>query len=412
MASEDQEGMDAMTSARSARIGRGDGRGHGGRGDRSGIGIGGRSGRGRRGGRGDGHGSSTIPPKKKPSCSRDSCIVNNGCRNPRGTTPSNVPCVELLSSGGSPVDLLSSGSGGSPDNESDDCVIVEATVAPSEFHSIPPQRQTLMLKKLNQRNSDANVHSLDQVTMKTVLDDLITNRDVLLVKAREKDQTTTPNGEIASLLQDKIPFSVAKNIAKSRIAEFLVKSWNVMSYFLKNVKLSRKLQRDLEMYTSLMERIDSACEAELVASADADKNATSFKLSARALGRCYLIEGSKPGAAFPKCAKCGHTCHDEPKKNKVAAKNNININEKWLKDKITIGKWLDGTGPPLLGMNGQILQVLTNPKHEPEVIQCHCSKNYQSITAGRAKCLLSCYDKKTGIQHDPGDCPICKCSCS
>jgi len=177
-------------------------------------------------------------------------------------------------------------------------------------------------------------------------------------------------------------------------------------------KLGREEMHDMHSYLQLMELIENSSKRELAEADNEDRNAKSIKLSGQEMERNFLGKGNNVDRhRFPECPKCGHHLIDEPNSNKSVAKKNTELQSKWEKDRLALGKYLNGEGPALV-VNSKIIMSVPNPRLEPELIVCHCWQNSCSAYAGGPQCITNCFDAKTKTQFDMGKCPLCLCSCS
>ena len=244
---------------------------------------------------------------------------------------------------------------------------------PSEFIA---RLNTRMVKKLSKKNHKNDNNSFSSATLRSALVQVSTVKIALKLEALQLDGDV--DGEsFSSIIDSCIPSTVNVKIGKDDVVNKLVLAWSLTRYLVgdgeNQIQLKREHQRVYSQFSSIMSRIEAACDSDVQMEGCNDKGFRSVRLSSEEMQRNYLKQAGSKKCNLP-CAfcNCSPSFTDEPPSNKEKAKRNRKAEAMYVKNAEIIQKHREGDGPPLRDDKGNVMTNQKSLKTEEEVIMCHC----------------------------------------
>ncbi len=216
---------------------------------------------------------------------------------------------------------------------------------PLGFVRILDDIKLCMLSRLDVNSLAANINAFGKSTLKRMIDDIVEERDSLLLYAEKVDPI------FWDMLDDAIfPNWLSSKTKKHEICKHLVDMWDIFKYLLsKKDLLTVAKGNQIYKYLPMIEKLEGKVMLLIERAEEVDQNSKSLKIPDKMMNRNHFESGSfkVDNKLYPSCPKCNQTLLDQPKENKAITKSNNKLQVEFKKDKKKLDNFLLYGGSPL-----------------------------------------------------------------
>ena len=296
---------------------------------------------------------------------------------------------------------------------------VQPTTTTSSKKS-PISRLTLSLSEAMKSKLAPKSAFYNTAACQSAFKPVVRNRNAIIAAAAKVKQQAP---DLYNRASDRKVFPSSTKIkdSKETVVNNMISTYAVLYELLQcsNHGLSRAVMSKLQPYLEIMEDVLHACRADAErdrAKKVNDKLGKSVNLGEEKRRRKFLQEGGKAwrqdgGDPVDCCPCCGlkKLFDKEPDYDKNK-KINKDLSKEYQATVAQVKACKAGKASQPVGKDGKPLKKVDPPKWKPQLLHCHHSQNYESVSATGQRCHFGCnYD---GVSYSPGTCPSCKSSCS